>query len=512
MKNNCTSFLLIFFLFLTLSIASPVQAQHGIGAKVLFIDYGTPNSIDTLSITNGGEIIYMRDLGKVVSFALPFKAGVINVAGDINNKTFLGLDALLHVRLAKPESKFIPYLMGGGGIALEDFDESNVQFPAGLGFSFRVGENAYVNAQGEYRFSLADLKDNLQLGLGFIYKLGKTAGDRDGDGIKDEEDNCPDQPGKPLTKGCPDSDGDGVADNVDLCPNEVGLPIFSGCPDSDGDGIADRDDACPQLPGSKEANGCPDADGDGVADNLDECPNEAGTINGCPDTDGDGIADKDDDCPNQAGSIANRGCPLQDTDGDGVADSEDECPNEKGSRAARGCPDRDGDGVPDKDDNCPDKAGQFAGCPDTDGDGLDDSKDKCPNQAGLASNSGCPEIKQEEKEILDLAMRAIQFETARATLKVESFQILNQIADIMKRYPGYSLLIAGHTDSVGTSSSNLTLSEERAKACYDYLYAMGIDTSRMSYVGYGEDRPIASNSTREGRRLNRRTEFDLYIR
>lgn len=512
MKNICTRFLLLFLIFFALNLSTPVFAQHGIGAKVLFVDYGTPNGLDSLSLTNGGELVYIRDLGKVVNFALPFKAGVANVAGDINNKTFLGLDALLHIKLAKPEGKFIPYLLAGGGIVVENFEDSNVQFPAGLGFNLKVGENAYVNVQGEYRFSLADVRNNIQLGAGFIYQLGKTVNDRDGDGITDEEDSCPDQPGKAETKGCPDADNDGVADNVDLCPNEAGDKAFSGCPDSDGDGIADRDDACPQQAGTKDAKGCPDADGDGVADSLDECPTDAGTINGCPDSDNDGIADKYDDCPNEAGLAANGGCPIKDEDGDGVADSDDECPGEKGTQASRGCPDRDGDGVADKYDNCPDKAGEFSGCPDTDGDGLDDYQDKCPEQAGLADNGGCPEIKKEEQEVLDLAMRAVQFESGRATLKIESYRILNQIGDIMKKYPGYSLLIAGHTDDVGSSSTNQRLSEERARACYDYLSALGIDDERMSYVGYGEDRPIASNSTREGKSLNRRTEFDLYIK
>lgn len=81
--------------------------------------------------------------------------------------------------------------------------------------------------------------------------------------------------------------------------------------DRDGDGVPDDVDACPDTPGMKEMMGCPDSDGDGIPDSYDNCPNEAGSrdLGGCPDTDGDGIADKDDKCPNEAGPKSNEGCP-----------------------------------------------------------------------------------------------------------------------------------------------------------------------------------------------------------
>ncbi|MBK7637351.1 MAG: OmpA family protein [Saprospiraceae bacterium] len=76
----------------------------------------------------------------------------------------------------------------------------------------------------------------------------------------------------------------------------------------------------------------------------------------------------------------------------------------------------------------------------------------------------------------------------------------------------YSLRISGHTVNVGSDSSNKILSEQRAKTCYEYLAASGIDAARMSFYGFGENKPIASNNTAEGKRLNRRTEFELYIK
>ena len=145
------------------------------------------------------------------------------------------------------------------------------------------------------------------------------------------------------------------------------------------------------------------------------------------DSDGDGVADKDDDCPNLAGTKANRGCPSTDTDNDGVIDDLDECPTIAGSPAAKGCPDRDGDGVADKFDKCPDVAGTSKnGCPDTDKDGVDDFEDRCPNTYGPASNKGCPEIRKEDKETLNIAMRDVQFEHNSATLTNSSYKILGQ--------------------------------------------------------------------------------------
>ena len=109
-------------------------------------------------------------------------------------------------------------------------------------------------------------------------------------------------------------------------------------------------------------------------------------------------------------------------------------------------------------------------------------------------------------------MRAVQFETGKATLKEESSSVLDQIVEIMNRYPGYNLRISGHTDNVGEEESNLVLSQERAKSCYQYLVSKGISPKRMSHEGFGESKPVASNDHSSGRRMNRRVEFDLYIK
>ncbi len=144
-----------------------------------------------------------------------------------------------------------------------------------------------------------------------------ASGDRDNDGVADDEDACPDTPGVAT----PDGTTSG-------CPEKRVAPI-----DTDGDGVADKDDACPDQAGTASddsaQNGCPvkpkDSDGDGVPDDKDACPDQAGTAsddsaqNGCPvkpkDSDGDGISDDKDACPDKAGvgseDAAQNGCPAK---------------------------------------------------------------------------------------------------------------------------------------------------------------------------------------------------------
>ena len=128
--------------------------------------------------------------------------------------------------------------------------------------------------------------------------------DRDGDGIPDSVDACPEEPedkdGFEDEDGCPelDNDGDGIPDADDKCPNEAedkdGYQDADGCPelDNDGDGIPDAIDKCPDQPedkdGFEDEDGCPDEDndGDGFADAVDKCPNEPETVNGFEDDDG----------------------------------------------------------------------------------------------------------------------------------------------------------------------------------------------------------------------------------
>lgn len=123
------------------------------------------------------------------------------------------------------------------------------------------------------------------------------------------------------------------------------IPIYQSSPkDKDGDGVLDKADGCPDIAGPIENHGCPweDSDGDNILDKDDQCPEVAGPIEnkGCPwkDSDNDGVLDKDDACPEEVGPAENNGCPWPDTDGDGVLDRDDNCPKVSGSVTNKGCP------------------------------------------------------------------------------------------------------------------------------------------------------------------------------
>ena len=101
----------------------------------------------------------------------------------------------------------------------------------------------------------------------------------------------------------------------------------------------------------------------------------------------------------------------------------------------------------------------------------------------------------------------INFDTNKATIKPESAGIIDQIVALMKSQPDLKLSIEGHTDSQGTPESNKTLSLNRAKALIKAVSEGGISVSRMSAVGWGQEKPVADNRTEEGRAKNRRVEI-----
>jgi len=100
----------------------------------------------------------------------------------------------------------------------------------------------------------------------------------------------------------------------------------------------------------------------------------------------------------------------------------------------------------------------------------------------------------------------VNFDTGKATIRPESFQRLDGIVEYMAHRTSVRIEISGHTDNVGNKKTNKTLSDKRAKACRDYVISKGIDASRIEAVGYGDERPVASNDTEDGRQQNRRIE------
>jgi outer membrane protein OmpA-like peptidoglycan-associated protein len=306
-------------------------------------------------------------------------------------------------------------------------------------------------------FEAADLR----LFIGFVFE--PSIGDRDGDGYKDDEDKCPDEP----------EDFDGFQDQ-DGCPD----------PDNDNDGILDVDDQCPNVPedrdGDEDQDGCPegsegDRDGDGILDSVDKCPDVP--------EDRDGFEDQD-------------GCPDPDNDQDGIPDKADKCPNDPEDR----------DGFEDA-DGCPD--------PDNDKDGIPDVVDKCPNDPetynGFEDEDGCPDkgkVVIEENNILIL--EKIMFKTNSAEILPESNSILDAVATTLIHHPEFLLIeVAGHADERNDDNYNLRLTKDRATAVKQALVKRNLGADKLRAMGYGEFCPIDPGHNAAAWEKNRRVEFKV---
>jgi OOP family OmpA-OmpF porin len=106
-------------------------------------------------------------------------------------------------------------------------------------------------------------------------------------------------------------------------------------------------------------------------------------------------------------------------------------------------------------------------------------------------------------------MNNIFFDVAKATLRPESFAELNKVVKIMSENPEISIEVAGYTDSDGPANTNLLLSKDRAAAVKSYITAKGINITRVSSIGYGENKPMLPNDSDANKQLNRRVEFKI---
>ncbi|HVZ56412.1 MAG TPA: thrombospondin type 3 repeat-containing protein [Chitinophagaceae bacterium] len=271
--------------------------------------------------------------------------------------------------------------------------------------------------------------------------------------------------------------------------------------DQDNDGIPDQADGCPTEPGTALTNGCPDADGDGIPDKTDKCPEVAGSVRnqGCPvaDSDGDGVPDDQDKCPNVPGLPIYDGCPFPDRDHDGVSDFDDRCPDSAGLAINKGCPvgDRDKDGVNDMEDKCPDVPGlaKYAGCPvpDSDKDGVNDELDKCPYTPGTAENQGCPTLRRSLVDSVDAIALRLEFNDRKSDVPAPAYRALDDLVRILKAHPTLTVSIESYTMAAGDSSTIQKLTVERANNIMAYVGLQGIDWSRLKATGMGSATPPA---------------------
>jgi len=303
--------------------------------------------------------------------------------------------------------------------------------------------------------------------LGIVFE--PNIGDRDGDGLKDDVDVCPDSPEDfddfDDGDGCPDldNDHDGILDRDDRCPNEPedrdGIDDEDGCPeadrfDRDGDGILDGDDGCPDDPEDKDE-----------FEDTDGCPD--------PDNDGDHILDIDDLCPDDPEDVDR----FEDRDG---------CPD----------PDNDRDRVPDVDDQCRGTDGQ-------------PREETAENWNNYKDDDGCPDRNIATFTDTHLViLKEIHFEFDSAVIKPISYPVLDAVAETINLNPDITRIeVQGHTDERGSDAYNLDLSQRRAESVVAYLTAKQVAAGRLVAQGYGERVPVIKKHTPEAWAANRRVEF-----
>jgi OOP family OmpA-OmpF porin len=437
-----------------IAVVSTAQAEVKAGSFSVtpfiggYVFEGNEDYKNTASIGLRAGYNFTKNLG-VEGFFNYAQTEMENVPGKYNLDIYgYGIEGLFHFM---PESRFVPFLAIGLGeisysTTIGDVDKNRFAVDYGAGLKFFLTDDIALRADVRHILPLNDKYNDLLVTLGLAFSFG---------GEKKVEE-LP----APL-----DSDNDGVPDNLDKCPNTpAGVVVDKdGCPvDSDKDGVPDYLDKCPNTPAGVvvDKDGCPmDSDKDGVPDYLDRCPNTPAGV----------VVDKD-------------GCPV-DSDKDGVPDYLDKCPNTPASV------------VVDKD-----------GCPvDSDKDGVPDYLDKCPNTPAGATvdKDGCVHEK------ISIVLK-VEFDTAKFDVKKKYHNEIKKVADFMKAYPGTKAVIEGHTDNVDVfhnKDNNIRLSQARADSIRKYLIDnFEIDASRITAVGYGPDKPIASNDTKEGRQKNRRVQ------
>lgn len=261
----------------------------------------------TSSMSSGMAISYLQGLNNNLDFAGTLSGSFVDypITGKpTRSDASLLLEAAATVNLKLLSDRYYvnPFLTAGVG-ASKYRGYYAAFMPFGVGAQIKIFDDVFLLWNSQYRVPVTENASyHFYHSVGVVFPIKKAA-------------PAPVVIPVPVVEPPKDRDGDGVLDSLDKCPDVAGLASLEGCPDRDGDGITDAEDKCPDVAGLARYQGCP-----------------------IPDTDGDGINDELDKCPTVAGIARYQGCPIPDTDGDGVNDEEDKCINEKGPASNFGCP------------------------------------------------------------------------------------------------------------------------------------------------------------------------------
>jgi outer membrane protein OmpA-like peptidoglycan-associated protein len=274
---------------------------------------------------------------------------------------------------------------------------------------------------------------------------------------------------------------------------ELGISILGNRDDldPDGDGLTNKEE---RGYGTNPLN--PDTDGDGLRDGEEVRKYLTDPLN--PDTDGDGLTDGDE-------VMKHRTDPLKlDTDGDGLGDGDEVLRYRTDPLKV----DTDGDGLTDGDEVLKYRTNPLN--VDTDGGTVQDGVEVRRGTNPLDPSDDIPKPKKEELNAelnKPIVLDGVVFKFGSAEISPQSEAILQKAYNTLEQHPEMQVEIHGHTDNIGSASTNLKLSFARAGSVKMWMVRKGILADRIGIKGFGSVKPIATNKTADGRQQNRRIEF-----
>lgn len=339
--------------------------------------------------------------------------------------------------------------------------------PAGVGFQIRLDDRVSFEASGGYNYTFTDELNAVKVGQKDAYVnflVGLTVAGESGSA---------------------DPDHDGLTNS-----EEKQLGTNPKVADTDGDGLSDGDEVKKYSTNPLKA----DSDGDGLSDGDEVLKYHTDPMK--LDSDGDGLSDGDE-------VMKYKTDPLKaDTDGDGLNDGDEVMKYKTDPLKA----DTDGDGLNDGDEVMKYKTDPLKA--DTDGGSVNDGTEVARGSDPLNATDDVPKKEELKVEVgKAIVLEGIVFATGKADITPESQVNLEKAYNTLAQNPDIAVEIQGYTDNTGSRAANMKLSLSRAESVKAWLVSKGIAAERITAKGFGPDKPVASNKTKDGRQQNRRIEF-----
>ncbi|MBN1633411.1 MAG: OmpA family protein [Ignavibacteria bacterium] len=451
-----------------------------------------------------------RMTDELTNYPYPANTGIAAVDDKIVQTQIIPID--LRLRISPFNLKSVnPYFWAGGGVMryivqlgeyahndkepwiqgvrTSEMKKQNGWAPngtVGTGLEVKLADGLLFDVNAGFTYYFDDMVNNvlwgdmsdaqLNIGLGLTFS-GIPDADDDKDGLLTSyEEKIGTDPYNP------DTDGDGLKDGQEV--KTYGTDPLNK--DSDNDGLTDYEEVMKYTTNPMN----PDTDGDGLKDG-DEV-NIYKTNPKMVDTDGDGLSDGDEVLIYKTDPL------LVDTDGDGLTDGDEVSIYTTNPTN----PDTDGDGLTDGDEVNKYKTNPLKA--DTDGGSVDDGVEV---KRGTDPLDPADDVEKRMEVGEKVILEGINFETNSWVITFDSEEILQNSLKYIQQHPDESYEISGHTDSRGSRSHNMTLSQNRANSVKQWLVDHGVDASRLTTIGYGPDDPVAPNDTPENMYKNRRIEF-----